>query len=172
MLPGAAADLEHEAAWRQYAREHLEDRLLVALGGGGALTCVHAAMVCACAARRPCAWGAREAARGGQRLAMVPALAALPEQGIARGEGHLRPEWGCQWGDACLGPKLAKRRAVVSLGHFWPLADGRKGNATLENARIALTSGDLRENRQAFADPDRCSLEHAHQRRNSVFRMQ
>jgi hypothetical protein len=34
VLPGAAADLEHEAAWRQYARKYLEDRLLVALGGG------------------------------------------------------------------------------------------------------------------------------------------
>jgi DNA-binding beta-propeller fold protein YncE len=37
LLPGAAADLEHEAAWRQYAREHLEDRLLVVLGRGGSL---------------------------------------------------------------------------------------------------------------------------------------
>jgi hypothetical protein len=40
MLPGAAADLEHEAAWRQYAREDLENRLLVALGRGGGLPCV------------------------------------------------------------------------------------------------------------------------------------
>ena len=30
-----------------------------------------------------------EAARGGQTLAMVPALAALRDEGIARGEGHL-----------------------------------------------------------------------------------
>jgi hypothetical protein len=34
VLPGAAAELEHEAAWRQYARKDLEDRLLVALGRG------------------------------------------------------------------------------------------------------------------------------------------
>jgi 3-hydroxyisobutyrate dehydrogenase len=30
-----------------------------------------------------------EAARGGQTLAMVPALAKLLDEGIARGEGHL-----------------------------------------------------------------------------------
>src|SRR5262245_64864576 len=48
VLPGAAADLEHEAAWRQYTREHLEDRLLVTLGGGGGLACVHPAMVSEC----------------------------------------------------------------------------------------------------------------------------
>jgi hypothetical protein len=53
VLPRAAADLEHEAAWRQYAREHLEDRLLVALGGGGGLACVHAAMVCKCTRSAP-----------------------------------------------------------------------------------------------------------------------
>jgi hypothetical protein len=31
----------------------------------------------------------RRAARGGQALAMVPALAALMDEGIARGEGQL-----------------------------------------------------------------------------------
>jgi hypothetical protein len=37
VLPGAAADLERDTAWRQYARKYREDRLLVALGGGGGL---------------------------------------------------------------------------------------------------------------------------------------
>lgn len=40
VLPGTAADFEHEAARRQYGREHLEDWLFVALGGGGGLACV------------------------------------------------------------------------------------------------------------------------------------
>jgi hypothetical protein len=31
----------------------------------------------------------KDAARGGQRLAMVPALAKLLDEGVARGEGHL-----------------------------------------------------------------------------------
>jgi len=43
------ADLENEATWRQYAREHLEDRLLVALGRGGVLACVQVATVGECA---------------------------------------------------------------------------------------------------------------------------
>ncbi len=43
VLPGAAANLEHEAAWRQYAGEHIEDRLLIALGGWGGLACVRSA---------------------------------------------------------------------------------------------------------------------------------
>jgi hypothetical protein len=45
VLPRAAADLEHQSAWRQYPRKHLEDRLLIALGRGDDLTCVHVAMV-------------------------------------------------------------------------------------------------------------------------------
>jgi len=38
---------------------------------------------------RICAWSLRPAARGGQTLAMVPALVALLDEGIARGEGGL-----------------------------------------------------------------------------------
>ncbi len=41
VLAGAAADLEHHARGRQDAREHIEDRLLVALGGGGGFAEIH-----------------------------------------------------------------------------------------------------------------------------------
>jgi hypothetical protein len=56
-----------------------------------------------------------EAARGWQTLAMVQALAALLDQGIARGEGGStwRPRYGC-WGKGM--------KWFVAVGRDWKVA--------------------------------------------------
>src|SRR6187399_304869 len=68
VLAGAAADLQHKARGRQYAGEHLEDRLLVALGGGGGFSLGHGVRV-----RRNWAPGHCADWRAGATRVLVPA---------------------------------------------------------------------------------------------------